>query len=220
MNVISKNFTCNESIRERELRVIDSDGSQLGVISRNEALQIAEEKELDLVMISPTAVPPVCKIMDLGKYIYEQSKKEKEAKKKQKVTVIKEIRCSLTIEENDIVPPVCKIMDLGKYIYEQSKKEKEAKKKQKVTVIKEIRCSLTIEENDIAIKAKNARKFLLDGDKVKVTVRFKGREATLGHLGLKILENFVSKLEDVCTVEKAAKQEGRNMTMVLAPKKA
>ena len=173
MNVISKNFTCNESIRERELRVIDSDGSQLGIISRNEALQMAEERDLDLVMISTTAVPPVCKIMDLGKYIYEQSKKEKEAKKKQKVTVIKEIRCSLTIEENDI-----------------------------------------------AIKAKNARKFLLDGDKVKVTVRFKGREATLGHLGLKILENFVSKLEDVCVVEKAAKQEGRNMTMVLAPKKA
>ena len=127
VNVISKNFTCNESIRERELRVIDSDGSQLGIISRNEALQMAEERDLDLVMISPTAVPPVCKIMDLGKYIYEQSKKEKEAKKKQKVTVIKEIRCSLTIEENDI-----------------------------------------------AIKAKNARKFLLDGDKVKVTVRFNG----------------------------------------------
>ena len=102
MNVISKNFTCNESIRERELRVIDSDGSQLGIISRNEALQMAEERDLDLVMISPTAVPPVCKIMDLGKYIYDQSKKEKEAKKKQKVTVIKEIRCSLTIEENDI----------------------------------------------------------------------------------------------------------------------
>ena len=163
MNVISKNFTCNESIREKEIRVIDSEGNQLGVISTKEALQMAEEKDLDLVMISPTAVPPVCKIMDLGKYIYEQSKKEKEAKKKQKVTVIKEIRCSLT---------------------------------------------------------KNARKFLLDGDKVKVTVRFKGREATLGHLGLKILENFVSKLEDVCTVEKAAKQEGRNMTMVLAPKKA
>lgn len=173
MNVISKNFTCNESIREKEIRVIDSEGNQLGVIPTKQALQMAEEKDLDLVMISPTAVPPVCKIMDLGKYIYEQSKKEKEAKKKQKVTVIKEIRCSLTIEENDI-----------------------------------------------AIKAKNARKFLLDGDKVKVTVRFKGREATLSHLGLKILENFVSKLEDVCTVEKAAKQEGRNMTMVLAPKKA
>ena len=90
-------------------------------------------------------------------------------------------------------PPVCKIMDLGKYIYEQSKKEKEAKKKQKVTTLKEIRCSLTIEENDIAIKAKNARKFLEDGDKVKITVRFKGREAQLGHIGQKILENFVSK---------------------------
>ena len=117
-------------------------------------------------------------------------------------------------------PPVCKVMDLGKYIYEQAKKEKEAKKKQKVINIKEIRCSLTIEENDIAIKAKNARKFLLDGDKVKITVRFKGREAQLGHIGKRILDNFVSKLEDVCVVEKAAKHEGRNMTMVLGPKKA
>lgn len=173
VNDISKNFTCNESIREREIRVIDADGSQLGVIPTKQALSMAEEKELDLVMISPTANPPVCKIMDLGKFIYEQSKKEKEAKKKQKVTVLKEIRCSLTIEENDI-----------------------------------------------AIKAKNARKFLLDGDKVKVTIRFKGREATLGHLGQKILQNFVSKLDDVCIVEKPAKHEGRNMTMVLAPKKA
>lgn len=173
VNDISKNYICNESIREKEIRVIDTDGSQLGVISTQEAQRIADEKELDLVMISPNANPPVCKIMDLGKYIYEQSKKEKEAKKKQKVTVIKEIRCGLTIEENDI-----------------------------------------------AIKAKNARKFLVDGDKVKITIRFKGREAALGHLGLKILENFVSKLEDVCVVEKAAKQEGKNMTMVLGPKKA
>ena len=145
----------------------------LGIMPIEEALDLANERKLDLVNISPNAKPAVCKILDYGKYRYELQKKEKEAKKKQKVTVIKEIRCSLTIEENDI-----------------------------------------------AIKAKNARKFLLDGDKVKVTVRFKGREATLGHLGLKILENFVSKLEDVCTVEKAAKQEGRNMTMVLAPKKA
>lgn len=173
VNDISKNFICNESIREKEIRVIDADGSQLGIISTKEAQKIADEKELDLVMISPTANPPVCKIMDLGKYIYEQSKKEKEAKKKQKVTVIKEIRCSLTIEENDIT-----------------------------------------------IKAKNARKFLLDGDKVKITVRFRGREAELGHIGRKILDNFVSKLEDVCIVEKPAKQEGRNMTMVLGPKKA
>ncbi|MBM6837485.1 translation initiation factor IF-3 [Clostridium saudiense] len=173
MNDISKNYTCNESIREKEVRVIDADGSQLGVISTQEAQRIADEKELDLVMISPNAVPPVCKIMDLGKYIYEQSKKEKEAKKKQKVTALKEVRCSLTIEDNDI-----------------------------------------------AIKAKNARKFLLDGDKVKITIRFKGREATLAHLGVKILDKFVSILEDVCVVEKPAKHEGRNMTMVLAPKKA
>jgi translation initiation factor IF-3 len=170
---ISKKFICNEDIREKEIRVIDVDGNQLGIISTREAQRIADDKELDLVMISPTANPPVCKIMDLGKYIYEQSKKEKEAKKNQTVTVIKEIRCSLTIEENDIM-----------------------------------------------IKAKNARKFLLDGNKVKITVRFKGREAQLGHMGMKILEKFVSKLEDVCIVEKPAKQEGRNMTMVVCPKKA
>ncbi|MCR1950324.1 translation initiation factor IF-3 [Clostridium sp. DSM 100503] len=170
---MSKDFTCNENIRVKEVRVIDSEGNQLGVLQTKEAQRIADEKELDLVMISPNANPPVCKIMDLGKYIYEQSKKEKEAKKKQKVTTLKEIRCSLTIEENDI-----------------------------------------------AIKAKNARKFLLDGDKVKITVRFKGREAQLGHIGQKILDNFVSKLEDVCVVEKPAKHEGRNMTMVLGPKKA
>lgn len=170
---ISKKFICNEDIREREIRVIDSEGNQLGVISKNEAQRMADEKELDLVMISPGATPPVCKIMDLGKYLYEQSKKEKEAKKNQKVTNIKEIRCSLTIEENDI-----------------------------------------------SIKAKNARKFLLAGDKVKITVRFKGREAQLGHLGRKILQNFVEKLEDVCIVEKDAKQEGRNMTIVVGPKKA
>lgn len=170
---ISKKFICNEDIREKEIRVIDADGNQLGIISTREAQRMADDKEFDLVMISPTANPPVCKIMDLGKYIYEQSKKEKEAKKNQTVTVLKEIRCSLTIEENDIL-----------------------------------------------IKAKNARKFLLDGNKVKITVRFKGREAQLGHMGKKILDNFVSKLEDVCIVEKPAKQEGRNMTMVVGPKKA
>ena len=111
-------------------------------------------------------------------------------------------------------------MDFGKYVYEQSKKEKEAKKKQKVVNIKEIRVSLNIEEHDIDIKAKNARKFLLDGDKVKITVRFRGREMELGHMGEKILETFISKLEDVCLVEKRPKREGRNMTLVLGPKKA
>lgn len=100
------------------------------------------------------------------------------------------------------------------------KKEKEAKKKQRVVNIKEIRVSLTIEEHDIDIKAKNARKFLLDGDKVKITVRFRGREMELGHMGEKILNTFVAKLEDICVVEKRPKREGRNMTLVLGPKKA
>jgi len=173
VKTINKNYIVNEDIRDKEIRVIAADGSQLGVIATKEAQAMAIEADLDLVMISPGAKPPVCKIMDLGKYIYEQTKKEKEAKKKQKVINIKEVRVSLTIEEHDI-----------------------------------------------DIKAKNARKFLLDGDKVKITVRFRGREMELGHLGLRILEKFSSKLEDVCVVEKPAKREGRNMTMVLGPKKA
>lgn len=173
MKTINKNYIVNEDIREKEIRVIANDGSQLGVMATRDALIQAEEADLDLVMISPGAKPPVCKIMDLGKFIYEQSKKEKEAKKKQKVVNVKEVRVSLTIEEHDI-----------------------------------------------DIKAKNARKFLLDGDKVKITVRFRGREMELGHLGLRILEKFSTKLEDVCVIEKPAKREGRNMTMILGPKKA
>jgi translation initiation factor IF-3 len=173
VKTINKNYIVNEDIREKEIRVIANDGNQLGIMSTKEALVKAEEADLDLVMISPGAKPPVCKIMDLGKFIYEQSKKEKEAKKKQKVVNVKEVRVSLTIEEHDI-----------------------------------------------DIKAKNARKFLLDGDKVKITVRFRGREMELGHLGLRILEKFSDKLEDVCVIEKPAKREGRNMTMVLGPKKA
>ena len=173
MKVINKKYIVNEDIREKEIRVIANDGSQLGIISTKEAQAIADEAELDLVMISPTAKPPVCKIMDLGKFIYEQQKKEKEAKKNQKVISIKEIRVSLTIEEHDI-----------------------------------------------AIKAKNARKFLLDGDKVKITVRFRGREMELTHMGQRILDNFAQKLEDVSIIEKPSKKEGRNMTMVLGPKKA
>jgi translation initiation factor IF-3 len=170
---INKDFSMNDEIREKELRVIASDGEPLGVITAIEARRLAEEKDLDLVMISPNAKPPVCRIMDFGKYIYEQSKKEKEAKKNQKVVNIKEVRVSLTIEEHDI-----------------------------------------------DIKAKNARKFLLEGDKVKITVRFRGREMELGHIGQKILDNFASKLEDVCLMEKRPKREGRSMTMVLGPKKA
>ena len=173
MKIINKKYIVNGDIREKEVRVVNYDGSQLGVISSKEALAKAEEADLDLVMISPNAKPPVCKIMDLGKFIYEQSKKEKEAKKNQKVINIKEVRVSLTIEEHDI-----------------------------------------------AIKAKNARKFLQDGDKVKITVRFRGREMELSHMGQKILANFAEKLAEVSVIEKPAKKEGRNMTMVLGPKKA
>lgn len=175
MKVISKNskFIINEDIREKNVRVIANDNSQLGIISTKEAIKMAEEQELDLVLISPGADPPVCRIMDFGKFIYEQNKKEKENKKNQKIVVIKEIRLSATIDEHDVT-----------------------------------------------IKANNARKFLLDEDKVKVTVRFRGREADYAFKGNKILDNFVSKIEDVCVVEKRAKLEGRNMTMVLAPKRA
>lgn len=173
MKTINKKYIVNEDIREKEVRVLSSDGAQIGVIPTSEAQKMADEAELDLVMISPNAKPPVCRIMDLGKFIYEQTKKEKEAKKNQKVINIKEVRVSLTIEEHDI-----------------------------------------------AIKAKNARKFLLDGDKVKITVRFRGREMELSHLGNRILDNFAAKLEDVSIIEKPAKKEGRNMTMVLGPKKA
>ncbi len=175
MKVISKNkdFMMNEDIRDREIRVISSTGEQLGVMDTKDALKMAEESELDLVAISPNAKPMVCKIMDFGKYIYEQQKKDKEAKKKQKVISIKEIRLSATIEEHDIT-----------------------------------------------IKANNAKKFLEEGDKVKVTVRFRGREIENSKVGHKILNLFVSKLGDVYTIEKPAKQEGRNMILILAPKRA
>lgn len=175
MNVISKNkdFIINEDIREKEVRVINSDGEPLGIISTKEALAMAAGKDLDLVVISPNANPMVCKIMDFGKYIYEQQKKEKEAKKKQKIINIKEIRLSASIEEHDI-----------------------------------------------GIKANNAKKFLLDGDKVKVTVRFRGREIENSQVGHKILKLFVDKLGDSYVIEKPARQEGRNMIMILAPKRA
>lgn len=163
----------NEDIREKEVRVINWDGEALGVIPTKEALKLAEEKELDLVAISPNANPPVCKIMDFGKYIYEQQRKDKEAKKKQKVVNIKEIRMGATTEEHDI-----------------------------------------------EIKANNAKRFLLDGDKVKVTVRFKGRQIENSQVGYTLLNLFVEKLGDVYVMEKPARQEGRNMIMILAPKRA
>ena len=171
MNVISKNFTCNESIREKEIRVIDSEGNQLGVIPTKQALQMAEEKDLDLVMISPTAVPPVCKIMDLGKYIYEQSKKEKEAKKKQHVVEVKEVKVRYKIDVHD---------------YE--------------------------------VRIKSVRKFIAQGNKVKIVVMLRGREMQHSNLAFELANRFLADLaEDPIQVEKKPQLEGRNVTLYLAP---
>ena len=162
----------NEQIRDKEVRVISEDGEQLGVMSAKDALKMAKEAELDLVKIAPTAKPPVCKIIDYGKYKYEQTRKEKEAKKKQKVTEVKEIRLSPNIDVNDL-----------------------------------------------NTKANQARKFLSKGDKVKVALRFRGRE--MAHMGLskQILDDFYSRVEDVAVIEKPAKLEGRNMIMFLGEKR-
>ena len=162
----------NEQIRDKEVRVIGENGEQLGVMSAKEAFKLAREAELDLVKIAPTAKPPVCKIIDYGKYKYEQTRKEKEAKKKQKVTEVKEIRLSPNIDVNDL-----------------------------------------------NTKANQARKFLSKGDKVKVALRFRGRE--MAHMGIskQILDDFYSKVEDVAVIEKPAKLEGRNMIMFLGEKR-
>ena len=162
----------NEQIRDKEVRVIGEDGEQLGVMPSKEALRLAREANLDLVKIAPTAKPPVCKIVDYGKYRYEQARREKEAKKKQKVTDVKEIRISPNIDENDL-----------------------------------------------NTKANQARKFISKGDKVKVALRFRGRE--MAHMGSSkvILDNFFSKLEDIAVIDKPAKLEGRSMIMILSEKR-
>lgn len=162
----------NEQIRDKEVRVIGEDGEQLGIMSSKDALKLAKEAELDLIKIAPTAKPPVCKIVDYGKYRYEQVRKEKEAKKKQK-----------TID------------------------------------IKEIRFSPNIDTNDLNTKINQARKFLTKGDKVKVSIRFRGRELAHTEIGIDILNNFAAQLEDVAVVEKPAKVEGRSMVMFLAEKR-
>lgn len=161
----------NEEIRDKELRVIGANGDQLGIMSSADALALAEEKELDLVKIAPNAVPPVCKIMDYGKFRFEQLKKEKEAKKNQRVVEVKEIRMSPSIDTNDF-----------------------------------------------NTKVKSAVKFLNDGNRVKVTVRFRGREMAHTSLGEVLLKQFGESCAEVATVEKGAKLEGRNMSMFLSPK--
>jgi len=160
----------NETIRAREVRLIDANGDQLGVKSRNEALEIAQSRELDLVLVAPGAKPPVCRIMDYGKYRFEQQKKEKEARKKQRVINVKEVRFSPGIGDHDF-----------------------------------------------NTKLRNARKFLEKGDKVKASVRFRGRAITHRDLGREVLERLAEEVKDIADVESKARMEGRQMFMMLAP---
>ena len=162
----------NEQIRDREIRLIGSNGEQLGIMSAREAMKLAEEAELDLVKIAPNAKPPVCKIIDYGKYRYELARKEKEAKKKQK-----------TVE------------------------------------VKEIRLSPNIDTNDLNTKVNAAKKFISKGNKVKITLRFRGREMAHIAQSKHILDDFAKEVEEVAVVEKAPKQEGRSISMVLAEKR-
>ena len=170
-NTISE-LMINEQIRDKEVRLIGENGEQLGIMSAKEAMKLAEEAELDLVKIAPTAKPPVCKIIDYGKYRYEMARKEKEAKKKQKVVELKEIRLSPNIDSNDL-----------------------------------------------NTKMNAAKKFLSKGDKVKITLRFRGREMAHMNASKHILDDFAESLSDTAVVEKAPKVEGRSISMVLAEKK-
>lgn len=165
-------FFINEQIRDREVRLIGEDGAQMGVMSIKEAMRLAREADLDLVKIAPNAKPPVCKIVDYGKFRYEQMRREKEAKKKQKVTEVKEIRLSPNIDMNDL-----------------------------------------------NTKANMAKKFLTKGDKVKVSLRFRGREMAHVNVGKQILDSFYEKLDDIAVVDKPAKLEGRSMVMFLTEEK-
>ncbi|MFT0130637.1 translation initiation factor IF-3 [Candidatus Enterenecus avicola] len=161
----------NDGIRARELRLIDQNGEQLGVKSKAEALQIAERANLDVVLVAPNAKPPVARIMDYGKFRFEQQKKDREARKKQKVINIKEVRLSPTIDVNDF-----------------------------------------------NTKLRNARKFLEKGDKVKASIRFKGRAITHKEIGQKVLDRLAEETADLATVEQKPKMDGRSMFLVLAPK--
>ena len=169
--ISNKELQINEEIRDKEVRVIGPDGNQLGVMSSQKALEQAYAQNLDLVKIAPQAVPPVCKIMDYGKYRFEQGKREKEQRKNQKVIEIKEIRLSATIDQHDM-----------------------------------------------EVKAKACTKFLSDGNKVKVSIRFRGRQAKHGDIGLDVMNAFCEMVKDSAAVDRPAKQEGRNMFMILAPK--
>ena len=171
VSISSKEVAINEGIKFKEVRVIMNDGSQLGIVSIEKALEAANKAELDLVCISPNAQPPVCKVMDYGKYRFEQAKREKENKKNQKVIETKEIRLGLSIDGHDF-----------------------------------------------ETKGKQAIKFIQSGNKVKVSIRFRGREMGHPEIGLDTMKRFAEFCQDVANVEKPAKLEGRNMLMFLAPK--
>lgn len=169
---ISKDLRINEEIRAREVRLVGEEGEQLGIVQLREALQIAMDKSVDLVEIAPTAKPPVCKLMDYGKYKYEQAKKDKEARKKQRTTEIKEVKLRPNIEDHDF-----------------------------------------------ETKARNAQRFLTDGDKVKVTIMFRGREITHPDLGKTLCLRLAEFCKAEASIEREPKLEGRNMIMILAPAK-
>ena len=162
----------NEEIRDKEVRLIDSDGSQLGIVTIQQAMDTAMQRGLDLVKIAPKAEPPVCRVMDYGKFRFEQAKKEKEARKNQKVVDIKEVRLSAKIDVADF-----------------------------------------------NVRVKQAEKFLGSGDKVKASIRFRGREMAHTDIGLTVMQRFAEACAEFGTVEKAAKLEGRQMLMFIAPKK-
>jgi translation initiation factor IF-3 len=169
--VITKDFRVNEEIRVKEVRITDSDGNQLGIMSLASALRLAEEKEKDLVEIAPQAKPPVCRLVDYGKYKYEQSKRGKEARKKQHIVNIKEVKLRPNIEDHDFM-----------------------------------------------VKANSAARFLKEGDKVKATIMFRGREIVHPRMGQALLERLAEHVKDFSTVERQARLEGKNMIMILAPK--
>ena len=168
---IATEHQINEQIRDKSIRLIGEDGAQLGIMSAREAMDIAEERGLDLVKISPNAQPPVCKLMDYGKFRFEQAKKQKEARKNQSIVSVKEMRLSATIDKHDL-----------------------------------------------EVKARNVTKFLKDGDKVKVSLRFRGRQLTHTDQGKQVMDLFYSMVQDNAVMEKSAKLEGRSMFMILAPK--
>lgn len=168
---ISKDWRINEEIRVREVRLIDENGEQAGIVPARDALQMAVEKGLDLVEIAPGAKPPVCRLMDYGKFRYEQGKRDKEARKKQKVITVKEVKMRTRIEDHDF-----------------------------------------------EVKSKNAKKFLDGGDKVKVTIMFKGREISHVELGRDLCDKLAEALKSIALVEREPKVEGRNMVMILAPR--